>query len=125
MANAGLDAWPDAWSAVLQSLGPALVRGAVLAGGFLALRALYERLRGREGIGLGDVKLAGVGGVWLAWATIPVAVEIAALAALAVYVVRQLAGGRVMSATARMPFGLFLAPAIWLGWLLETTLFGR
>jgi leader peptidase (prepilin peptidase)/N-methyltransferase len=125
MANAGLDAWPEAWTAVLQSLGAALLRGAVLAGGFLALRALYQRLRGREGIGLGDVKLAGVGGVWLAWATIPVAVEIAALAALAVYVVRQVAGGRVMSATARMPFGLFLAPAIWLGWLLETTLFGR
>jgi leader peptidase (prepilin peptidase)/N-methyltransferase len=125
MANAGLDAWPEAWTAVLQSLGAALVRGAVLAGGFLALRALYQRLRGREGIGLGDVKLGGVGGVWLAWATIPVAVELAALAALAVYVVRQFAGGRVMSATARMPFGLFLAPAIWLGWLLEATLFGR
>jgi leader peptidase (prepilin peptidase) / N-methyltransferase len=125
MVNAGLDAWPDAWSAVLASIGAALLRGAVLAGGFLALRALYARLRGREGIGLGDVKLAGVAGVWLAWTTIPVAVEIAALAALAVYVVRQLAGGRVMSATARMPFGLFLAPAIWLGWLLEATLFGR
>lgn len=125
MVNAGLDAWPDGWGAVLVSIGAALLRGAVLAGGFLALRALYARLRGREGIGLGDVKLAGVAGVWLAWTTIPVAVEIAALAALAVYVVRQLAGGRVMSATARMPFGLFLAPAIWLGWLLEATLFGR
>jgi leader peptidase (prepilin peptidase)/N-methyltransferase len=81
-------------------------------------------VRGREGIGLGDVKLAGAAGVWLAWTTIPVAIEIAALAALAVYVGRQFAGGRVMSATARMPFGLFLAPAIWIGWLLEMTLFG-
>ena len=123
LANAGLDAWPEGWSAVFSSLGAALLRGAVLAGCFFALRALYARLRGREGIGLGDVKLAGAGGVWLAWSTIPVAIEIAALAALAVYVVRQLAGGRVMSATARMPFGLFLAPAIWLGWLLEATLF--
>ena len=121
--NAGLDAWPDAWSAVFASIGAALLRGAVLAAAFFALRALYARLRGREGIGLGDVKLAGAGGVWLAWTTIPVAIEIAALAALAVYVVRQVAGGRVMSATARMPFGLFLAPAIWLGWLLEATLF--
>jgi leader peptidase (prepilin peptidase) / N-methyltransferase len=95
----------------------------VLAGCFFALRALYAWLRGREGIGLGDVKLAGAGGVWLAWSTIPVAIEIAALAALAVYVLRQLAGGDVMTATARMPFGLFLAPAIWLGWLLEATLF--
>jgi leader peptidase (prepilin peptidase)/N-methyltransferase len=123
IANAGLDSWPEGWSAVFSSIGAALLRGAVLAGCFFALRALYARLRGREGIGLGDVKLAGAGGVWLAWSTIPVAIEIAALAALAVYVVRQLAGGRVMSATARMPFGLFLAPAIWLGWLLEATLF--
>jgi leader peptidase (prepilin peptidase)/N-methyltransferase len=123
IANAGLDAWPEGWSAVFSSIGAALLRGAVLAGCFFALRALYARLRRREGIGLGDVKLAGAGGVWLAWSTIPVAIEIAALAALAVYVVRQLAGGRVMSATARMPFGLFLAPAIWLGWLLEATLF--
>jgi leader peptidase (prepilin peptidase)/N-methyltransferase len=123
IANAGLDSWPEGWSAVFPSIGAALLRGAVLAGCFFALRALYARLRGRDGIGLGDVKLAGAGGVWLAWSTIPVAIEIAALAALAVYVVRQLAGGRVMSATARMPFGLFLAPAIWLGWLLEATLF--
>jgi leader peptidase (prepilin peptidase)/N-methyltransferase len=122
--KAGLDAWPDDRSIVLQTIGMALLRGAVLAGCFFALRALYARVRGREGIGLGDVKLAGAGGVWLAWTTIPVAIEIAALAALAVYVARQFAGGRVMSATARMPFGLFLAPAIWLGWVLEMTLFG-
>jgi leader peptidase (prepilin peptidase)/N-methyltransferase len=125
LVNAGLDGWPDAWSAVLASVGAALLRGAVLAAGFLALRALYRRLRGREGIGLGDVKLAGAAGVWLQWATIPVAIEIAALVALAVYTLRQVAGGRVMSATARLPFGLFLAPAIWLGWLLEATLLGR
>jgi leader peptidase (prepilin peptidase)/N-methyltransferase len=124
IVKAGLDAWPDDWSIVLQTIGLAVLRGAVLAGCFFALRALYARVRGREGIGLGDVKLAGAGGVWLAWTTIPVAIEIAALAALAVYVVRQFAGGKMMSATARMPFGLFLAPAIWLGWLLEQTLFG-
>jgi leader peptidase (prepilin peptidase) / N-methyltransferase len=123
IVKAGLDAWPDDWSVVLQTIGAAVLRGVVLAGCFFALRVLYARVRGREGIGLGDVKLAGAAGVWLAWTTIPVAIEIAALGALAVYVVRQLAGGRVMSATARMPFGLFLAPAIWLGWLLEQTLF--
>jgi leader peptidase (prepilin peptidase)/N-methyltransferase len=125
IANAGLEGWLDGWGAALEGVGAALLRGAVLAAGFLALRAVYHRLRGREGIGLGDIKLAGVAGAWLAWATIPVAVEIAALAALAVYVMRQFAGGRVVSATARLPFGLFLAPAIWLGWLLEATLLGR
>lgn len=123
LLNAGLAPWPEGWSAVFASIGAALLRGVVLAGCFFALRAVYARLRGREGIGLGDVKLAGAAGVWLAWSTIPVAIEIAALAALTVYVVRHVVGGRVMSATARMPFGLFLAPAIWLGWLLEATLF--
>ena len=57
----------------------ALLRGAVLALLFLGLRVLYRRVRGRDGIGLGDVKLAGVVGAWLGWVTIPIAVEIAAL----------------------------------------------
>ena len=81
IANAGLETWPEGWSAVFSLIGAALLRGAVLAGCFFALRALYARLRGREGIGLGDVKLAGAGGVWLTWPTIRVAIEIAAPAA--------------------------------------------
>ncbi|MEA2977120.1 MAG: leader peptidase (prepilin peptidase) / N-methyltransferase [Alphaproteobacteria bacterium] len=100
----------------------AMVRGAVLALVFLAIRILYARLRGRQGLGLGDVKLAGVAGVWLDWLTMPLVIEIAALTALAIYVLRHIFG-RPMSATTRLPFGLFLAPAIWLCWLLEATLF--
>ena len=110
----------DPWQSVLESLEMALLRGVVLAACFFALRALYFRIRGREGIGLGDVKLAGVAGVWLDWTTIPIAIEIAALAALAVYLVGQLMRGRPIAALARLPFGLFLAPAIWLGWLIDT-----
>ena len=53
---------------------------------------MYRRIRGRDGIGLGDVKLAGVAGVWLDWWVLPVAIEIAALAALAVYAMRFLHG---------------------------------
>jgi len=44
---------------------------------FLGLRALYRRLRGREGIGLGDLKLAGVAAVWLDCLIVPIAVETA------------------------------------------------
>jgi leader peptidase (prepilin peptidase)/N-methyltransferase len=108
--------------AILQSLATAGLRGAVLALAFWGLRIAYGRLRGREGIGLGDVKLAGVAGVWLDWATMPVAVEIAALAALATYAVRRLGGSRSVGRTIRLPFGLFFAPAIWIGWLLESVL---
>jgi leader peptidase (prepilin peptidase)/N-methyltransferase len=89
---------------------------------FLGLRVAYRGLRGREGIGLGDVKLAVVAGAWLSWLTIPIAVELAALAGLATYLVRRYWLGRALQMHSRLPFGLFFAPAIWLGWLLETTI---
>jgi leader peptidase (prepilin peptidase)/N-methyltransferase len=105
-----------------EAIALAALRGAVLALMFLGLRALYRRVRGREGIGLGDVKLAGVAGAWLGWMTIPIAIEIAALSALAVYGLRHHAGGRQFDAALKFPFGLFLAPSIWLCWLLEVVL---
>jgi leader peptidase (prepilin peptidase) / N-methyltransferase len=80
------------------------------------------RWRGREGLGLGDVKLAAVAGVWLDWPAIPVAIEIAALTALAVYATGHILGRRRIHAATRLPFGLFLAPAVWLAWLLQSWL---
>ena len=107
-------------SSVLELLAVAALRGAVMAIAFLSLRVLYRRIRGHDGIGLGDVKLAGVAGVWLDWWVLPVVIEIAALAAIAVYAVRFLYGRRPSARLkAKLPFGLFLAPAIWVGWLLE------
>jgi leader peptidase (prepilin peptidase)/N-methyltransferase len=53
---------------------------------------------------------------------LPIAIEIAALAALAAYVVRQRKRARVLRAAGRIPFGAFFAPAIWLGWVTETIL---
>jgi leader peptidase (prepilin peptidase)/N-methyltransferase len=52
----------------------------------------------------------------------PVAIDIAAVAALAVYVARQLVLGRSIRSTGRLPFGLFFAPAIWVGWVLDVWL---
>jgi leader peptidase (prepilin peptidase)/N-methyltransferase len=100
----------------------AALRGAVMAAVFLAVRVAYRRFRGREGMGWGDIKLAAVAGVWLDWTTLPLAVEIAALAGISFYVVRQFVLKRSLSLAGRLPFGLFLAPAIWLCWLLEATL---
>jgi len=107
---------PDAMVAAVTL---AILRGAVLALIFLALRAGYARWRGRQGLGLGDVKLAFVAGAWLDWLMIPIAIELAAFAALSVYLLRQAIAGRSLSATSRMPFGLFFAPAIWISWVLE------
>jgi leader peptidase (prepilin peptidase) / N-methyltransferase len=113
LINAGIR---EGWNGAIMSVW----RGAALALIFLVVRAAYRWLRGREGIGLGDVKLAGVAGAWLGWTMLPIAVEIAALAALAAYTVQWLRGGRAVQRTTRVPFGLFLAPAIWLCWLLAT-----
>ena len=98
-----------------------MLRGTMLALIFLAIRVGYARLRGWQGLGLGDVKLAFVAGAWLDWAMIPVAIQLAAFAALSAYIVRQLAFGRSFSAVSRMPFGVFFAPAIWICWLLEVS----
>ena len=105
-----------------QALAWSVLRGAVPALAFLGVRAGYRRWRGREGIGLGDVKLAGVAGVWLDWSTIPIAIEIAAVAALGAYFILHFYFRRTVRPTTRLPFGLFLAPAIWIAWILETTL---
>ncbi len=102
----------------LESLCLALVRGIFLAAAFLLLREGYYRLRRRQGLGLGDVKLAAVAGVWLDLEFLPVAIEIAALSAIAAYLLRQLVLRRPVRTTARLPFGLFLAPSIWIAWLI-------
>lgn len=106
------------------SVPHALARGAMLALAFLALRVGYRTLRGRDGLGLGDVKLAGVAGVWLdAWAIL-VAIEVAAVSALAAMGARHLAGGGRARLDGRLPFGLFFAPAIWIAWALDRMLWG-
>jgi leader peptidase (prepilin peptidase)/N-methyltransferase len=99
-----------------------LLRAATAALPLLALMLLYEWWRGRPGLGLGDVKLAAVAGAWLDWFTIVGVIEVAALAALTAYAVWRYMLRRPIVATTPLPFGLFLAPAIWAGWLAEAAL---
>lgn len=121
LAAAAVVAQPGRWVA---NVAGAAGRGLVLALLFLAFRMLYRRLRGREGMGLGDVKLAAVAGVWLGWMAVSLAIDIAALSALAAVLLDVLRGRRFTAAT-RVPFGLFFAPAIWLAWLLDTAIVQR
>jgi leader peptidase (prepilin peptidase)/N-methyltransferase len=106
-----------------ENIAVSALRGLVMALAFFALREIYVWLRHRHGIGLGDVKLAAVAGAWLDWTLIPVAIEIAALAALTFYLASQLVLRRPLCATAKLPFGLFFAPAIWFCWLLNAIFF--
>jgi leader peptidase (prepilin peptidase) / N-methyltransferase len=100
----------------------ALSRAALAGGILLLIRIAYRALRGRDGLGLGDVKLAGAAGAWLSLPTLSISIEIAAVTALAAYALRQRKRARVPRGRGRIPFGAFFAPAIWLGWMLNAML---
>lgn len=98
--------------AIWTHMAGALAGAAVLA----ALSWVYFRLRGREGLGLGDVKLMAAAGAWVGvdglgtvilWAVMVNAIMLA-LDALR---------GRPMSATTQVPLGTGLATGLWLTWL--------
>ena len=108
--------------AAAEQLAWALARAAVAGGGFLAIKLGYRWVRGREGLGMGDVKLAAVAGAWLDRFAILVAVELAVLAALGVHLARLAVRKRPLRAAGALPFGLYLAPAIWVAWLVQTML---
>ena len=107
--------------AMLAGVAIAILRGAAFSLFLLAIRVGYARFRGRHGLGLGDVKLAGVAGAWLDWTSIPIVLELSTLSALIGYLTRQFLFRRSISASDRVPFGFYFAPAIWICWILKAT----
>jgi len=97
-----------------------VARALAVALPLLLLMLAYRRWRGRDGLGLGDVKLAAVCGAWLDLATVAAVIEFAALLAIGAYVANAALQRKPLRGTAFLPFGLFLAPSIWIGWLGET-----
>jgi leader peptidase (prepilin peptidase)/N-methyltransferase len=87
--------------------------------GYLVFRAVaeaYRAWRGRDGLGGGDAKLLAAAGAWLGWQALPAVVLEASLAGIAAALVARVLGRRVSRTTA-LPFGPFIAAAIWLVWL--------
>jgi leader peptidase (prepilin peptidase)/N-methyltransferase len=91
--------------------------GIVIGGGVLfAIAEAYYRVRGQEGLGMGDVKLLGMIGAFLGWKLVLLTLVLASFAG-------SLAGGlMIVSGRGNMkyalPFGTFLAvgalvAAIW------------
>ena len=90
------------------------------AGGYAFFRGLaflYRKLRGRDGLGQGDAKLLAAAGAWVGAAALPQVILIAAFAGLCAAGVMRIAGVR-LGASSALPFGPFLALAIWIVWLL-------
>jgi leader peptidase (prepilin peptidase)/N-methyltransferase len=88
--------WPDA------AIGAAIGGGAswLLAEG-------WYRLRGEEGLGLGDVKMLALLGAFLGWEGLLVTLLLASLAGTSVGVAAMIRGR--MGLKSRLPFGVFLA----------------
>jgi leader peptidase (prepilin peptidase)/N-methyltransferase len=90
----------------------ACVGGAV----FWLVREAYFGWRGREGLGLGDVKLASAGGAWIGWEHLFGVVLLAATVALGLAAALAVLRHKSLSGAERIPFGTFLAPSIWIVW---------
>ncbi len=83
---------------------------------FALIRWLYRRLRGREGLGFGDVKLLAAAGAFVSWDGLPSVVLIAAIAGLAFALGGSLTG-RKLALDQRLAFGPGLCLGTWLVWL--------
>lgn len=84
---------------------------------FEAVRLGYRRLRGRDGLGAGDVKLMAAAGAWVGWQGLPSVVLIGTLTALAVTLAAAKLKDGNLGATTRVPLGAFLATGLWVTWL--------
>lgn len=80
------------------------------------LRRAYVRLRHREGLGLGDVKLLAAAGAWLGWQGLPGVLLLGAAAALLTVLAEAVIRDR-LERDRPIPFGPFLCLAFWVSWL--------
>jgi len=109
---------PPAHVLLPHRLSEALIGATLGSASFWLIRILYQQIRGRQGLGLGDVKLmAGLGalvGPWL----LPHLVLTAALMALAGTVMTALMRQRPLTSTRALPFGAALSLAAALIWVI-------
>ncbi|WP_072297814.1 A24 family peptidase [Paracoccus sp. SM22M-07] len=82
---------------------------------FAAIGGVFFRLRGHEGLGLGDAKLLGAAGAWLGWQMLPVLVLIAALGGLTQVAVQTLLS---RNTDGTLAFGPWLAASFFLLWII-------
>lgn len=109
--------YPSGLNAAFPSALISPLIGAVAGfGGLWLLARLYRVVRGREGLGGGDPFLLGASGAWVGWTGLPSVLLWASAAGLSV-VLAMLIVRRRVSATDRLPFGVFLSIGVWLTWL--------
>lgn len=100
------------WDDPLYRVGAALTG----YGALYAVSGLYERTRGRAGLGLGDAKLFAAAGAWVGFEGLATVLLCGSLSAL-VWAGYCALRGQALSAETPLPFGPFLAFGLWSVWL--------
>lgn len=77
---------------------------------------LYSKLRGRTGLGWGDVKLIAAVGALIGWQLVPWFIFLASATAM-IYVIVQMIIRGGQAGKERIPFGPFLCGCSWLVWI--------
>lgn len=113
LAAAGLLA--SAWFAGVPELPLRALAAVVALASFWLVGAIYERLRGRAGLGFGDAKLFAAAGAWLGLAALPSVLLIACAGGIVAALVGLLR--KRIDRRDRIAFGPFLALGIWAVWL--------
>lgn len=92
-------------------LGDAAIGVLAGGGGLWAFGWLFEKITGREGMGLGDVKLLALIGAWMGWQALPYTLFVASLIGSVAGITWILISGR--DRRLPIPFGPYLTVAAW------------
>lgn len=98
-----------------------LAAAAAGAASLYAIRQLYFVWRAREGLGLGDVKLAAAAGAWTGPQGLGHVLLLACVLAIASVLIVHVRKAETIRAATAVPFGVFLGPSIWLIWCASTS----
>lgn len=105
------------WSGELadHTLLDRIISGVTLCGGLLLVALLFRAATGRDGLGMGDVKLVGSWCVWLPLLSIVHAITAASIVALLVILASRHRRPSLLAGD--FPLAALLSPALWLTWL--------
>lgn len=84
---------------------------------FYSLSFLYSKVRDRQGLGGGDIKLFACGAVWLLPYYLPLVLLISSISALFYAYLSSHRELKIRKKMKKIPYGPFLGLGIWLSWI--------
>ena len=100
----------------LDSLIGVITGGAITA----TVAVTFSKVKGRTGIGWGDVKLIGAFGAWIGWQALPLFILLSSVAGILFIFLKSKVTKRT-NINQQIPFGPFLCASGWLIWLRTIT----